>query len=71
MKSEEVLIIHGPSLARSYLMDWNLEDPLLLDVDDPRFGNMAQIIRIVKVGFVKDVPLLYFHKCFKGSGHPF
>lgn len=20
---------------------------------------------------MKDIPLLYFHKCFKGSGHPF
>jgi len=53
------------------LMDWNLTDPLWLDVDDPKFGIMAQIGRIVKVGFVKDVPLLYFHKRFKGSGHPF
>jgi len=53
------------------LMNWNLEDPLWLDVDDPRFGRMAQIGRIVKVGFVQDVPLLYFHKRFKGSGHPF
>lgn len=53
------------------LMDWNLEDPLWLDVDHPRFGLMAQIGRIVKVGFVKDIPLLYFHKRFKGSGHPF
>jgi hypothetical protein len=53
------------------LMDWNLEDPLWLDVDDPRFGRMAEIGRIIKVGFVKDVPFLYFHKRFKGSGHPF
>ena len=53
------------------LMDWNLEDPLWLDVDDPRFGKMAQIGRIVKVGFVEDIPLLYFHKRYKGSGHPF
>lgn len=53
------------------LMHWNLEDPLWLDVDDPRFGRMAEIGRIVKVGFVEDVPFLYFHKRFKGSGHPF
>jgi len=53
------------------LMDWNLTDPLWLDVEDPRFGIMAEIGRIVKVGFVKDVPLLIFHKRFKGSGHPF
>mmetsp|Transcript_3159 Transcript_3159/g.4682 ORF Transcript_3159/g.4682 Transcript_3159/m.4682 type:complete len:307 (-) Transcript_3159:797-1717(-) len=53
------------------LMDWNLEDPLWLDVDCPKFGKMAEIGRIVKVGFVKDVPFLYFHKRFKGSGHPF
>ena len=53
------------------LMDWNLEDPLWLDVDDPKFGYMAQLGRVVKVGFVSDVPFLYFHKRFKGSGHPF
>jgi hypothetical protein len=53
------------------LMHWNLEDPLWLDVDDPRFGRMAELGRIVKVGFVEDVPFLYFHKRFKGSGHPF
>jgi len=52
-------------------MEWNLVDPLWLDVDDPRFGKMAEIGRIVRVGFVPDVPLLYFHKRFKGSGHPF
>ena len=39
-------------------MDWNLEDLLWLDVDDPNFGFMAQIGRIVKDGFVKDVLLL-------------
>jgi len=53
------------------LMDWNLEDALYLDVDDPRFGKMAEMGRIVKVGFVSDVDGLYFHKRFKDSGHPF
>ena len=53
------------------LMDWNLKDPLWLDVDDPRFGKMAEVGRVVKVGFVSDIPGLYFHKRFKGSGHPF
>ena len=52
-------------------MDWNLQDPLWLDIDDPRFGAMAQLGRIVKMGFVQDVPGLYFHKRYKGSGHPF
>ena len=36
-------------------MDWNLEDPLWLDIDDPRFGAMAQLGRIVKMGFVQVV----------------
>eukprot|EP00985_Skeletonema_marinoi_P029663 scaffold28598_cov128-Skeletonema_marinoi.AAC.1 len=53
------------------LMDWNLKDPLWLDVDDPRFGKMAELGRVVKVGFVSDIPGLYFHKRYKGSGHPF
>ena len=53
------------------LMEKNLEDPLLLDVDDARFGKMAQLGRILQVGFVPDIDGLYFHKRFKGSGHPF
>lgn len=53
------------------LMDWNLEDPLWLDVDDPEFHHMAELGRVVKMGFVQDVPGLYFHKRYKGSGHPF
>merc|ERR1711874_279988 len=53
------------------LMDWNLEDPLWLDVNDPEFSKMAELGRIVKMGFVQDIPFLYFHKRYKGSGHPF
>ena len=53
------------------LMEWNLKDPLWLDVNDPRFGKMAELGQIVRTGFVEDVPGLYFHKRFKGSGHPF
>jgi hypothetical protein len=53
------------------LMEWNLPDPLWLDVDNPRFGKMAELGRIVRVGFVQDVPFLYFNKRFKGSNHPF
>ncbi len=53
------------------LCEWNLKDPLWLDIDDPRFGKMAEVGRIVKVGFVSDVPGMYFHKRYKGSGHPF
>ena len=53
------------------LMDWNLEDPLWLDVDHPKYGKMAELGRIVKVGFVPEVPGYYFHHKFHGSGHPF
>ena len=53
------------------LMDWNLEDPLWLDVDDEKFGKMAEVGRIVKAGFIPDLQGLYFHKRFKNSGHPF
>ena len=49
----------------------NLEDPLWLDVHDSEFGLMAQIGQIVRVGFIPDLPGLYFHKRFKGSGHSF
>eukprot|EP00594_Rhizosolenia_setigera_P006208 CAMPEP_0178939640 /NCGR_PEP_ID=MMETSP0789-20121207/335_1 /TAXON_ID=3005 /ORGANISM="Rhizosolenia setigera, Strain CCMP 1694" /LENGTH=365 /DNA_ID=CAMNT_0020618529 /DNA_START=561 /DNA_END=1659 /DNA_ORIENTATION=+ len=53
------------------LMDWNLQDPLWLDVDHPRFGMMAEIGRVVKVGFVSDLPFIMFSKRFKDHGHPF
>ena len=53
------------------LMEWNLADPLWLDVNDSWFGKMAELGRIVRVGFVSDVPLLYFHERSKNSGHPF
>jgi len=53
------------------LMEWNLPDPLFLDIDDPKFGRMAEIGRIIRVGFVQDVPGLYFNKRFSGSTHPF
>jgi len=52
-------------------MEWNLDDALWLDVDCPKFGKMAELGRIVRVGFVEDVPGLSFHKRFKGSKHPF
>ena len=32
------------------LMDWNLEDALYLDTSDPRFGKMAEMGQVVKVG---------------------
>lgn len=53
------------------LMEWNLPDPLWLDIENERFGKMAELGRIVRVGFVQDVPFLYFNKRFKGSTHPF
>ena len=71
--------IHGEALfvgtiihSLDHLMaDRTLEDPLWLDIDHPKFGPMAEIGRIVKGGFLQDVPFLYFHRKFKGSGHPF
>ena len=32
---------------------------------------MAQLGRVIKVGFVSDVPGLLIHRRYKGSGHPF
>jgi hypothetical protein len=52
-------------------MDWNIGDPLWLDVDHPEFGRMAEIGRVVKIGFVSDLPGLLFHRRYKGSNHPF
>jgi hypothetical protein len=53
------------------LAEWNMADPLWLDVHDPRFDKMAGLGRIVRVSFTEDLPLLYFHKRFENSGHPF
>eukprot|EP00927_Polykrikos_kofoidii_P022614 TRINITY_DN21050_c0_g1_i1.p1 TRINITY_DN21050_c0_g1~~TRINITY_DN21050_c0_g1_i1.p1 ORF type:complete len:489 (-),score=88.98 TRINITY_DN21050_c0_g1_i1:36-1502(-) len=48
------------------LMEWNLLDPLHLDVRgcDPRFSIMAELGRYVRVGFVPDLPMLMFTKGF-------
>lgn len=61
-------IIH--SLDHTF-QEWNLTDPLWLNIDNPKFGKMAELGRIVRIGFVEDVPFLYFNKRFKGSNHPF
>lgn len=53
------------------LMDWNLEDPLWLDVDSPDFGLMAEVGRVVRVGFVPDLPGLIFEKRYSGAPHKF
>ena len=53
------------------MAEWALEDPLWLDIDNPRFGKMAELARIVRVGFAPEVSGFYFHRYFKGSGHPF
>ena len=42
-----------------------------LDVNHPKFGRMAEVGQIVKVGFVQDVPGLIFENRFKGSKHHF
>ena len=46
-----------PSLNHT-LMDWNMTDALwLLDPDIlPKFHKMAELGRIVRVGFVEDLP---------------
>jgi len=46
-------------------------DPLWFDEHHPEFGRMAEMGRIVRVGFVSNLPGLLFHRRFKGSKHPF
>ena len=41
---------HTDILLLQTLMDWNLKDALYLDTSDPRFGKMAEVGQIVKVG---------------------
>ena len=48
-----------------------LEDPLWLDVEDEKFGMMAQVGRIVRAAFVSDLQGIYFNKGYKDSVHPF
>merc|ERR1712232_1231355 len=43
------------SLDHSF-MGLTLRDPLWLDVESPRFGLMASLGRIVRAGFVEDIP---------------
>lgn len=57
------------SLDHSNLTE--IVDPIWLDREDPKYGVMASLVPIVQSGFAKDVPGIYFHKQFKGSGHPF
>merc|ERR1712241_892869 len=44
------------------LMEINMADPLWLDTTDPKYGLMAELGQVVRVGFIPDVPGLYFHK---------
>jgi len=49
----------------------NMKDPLWLDVEDEKFGYMAEILRIAMAGFADDLPFLSFNQRFKGAKHPF
>ena len=53
------------------MAEWNLEDPLWLDTSDSKFGKMAELGRIVRVGFIENLNGIYFHRKFKGSGDKF
>ena len=52
---------------------WNLPDPLYLDVDrcEPRFRVMAEVGRLVRAGFVDDIPFLLFRKNYSNSPDKF
>merc|ERR1712032_793681 len=51
----------------------NLPDALYLDTDrcDPRFRKMAELGRVVRVGFVDDLPCLMFNKNYHNSPDKF
>ena len=68
-----MFVVHTPKTTSDSLSlsDLSSKDALYLDTSDSRFGKMAECGQMVKVGFVSDVDGLYFHKRFKGSGHPF
>jgi len=51
-------------------MELNVADPLWIDVDHPEFGRMAEMCRIVRVGFISHLPGLIFHRRLEvGSTH--
>ena len=54
-----------------HFAECNLEDPLWLDVNDEKFGLMAELGRIVRFGFICEIPGYYFGRKLKGSRHPF
>ena len=61
-------IIH--SLDHSQMLE-TVTDPLWHDVDDPKFGYTAEILRIAFIAFHDDHPCLLFNKSFKNAKHPF
>ena len=61
-------VIH--SLDHSQMVE-AVTDPLWHDVDDPKFGYTAEIIRISHVAFSDDLPFLLFNKSFRNAKHPF
>ncbi len=52
------------------LMEWNMTDPLWLDVNNEKFGKTAELGRILRATSVDD-PSLAFNRRFRGSKHPF
>jgi hypothetical protein len=54
-----------------YTMEMLLQDPLWHDVDCPKYGLMAKLSRIARVGFVEEIPGVYFQSSFRDSSHPF
>ena len=42
-----------------------------MDKEDPEFGCMAELSRLVRVGFVEDLPAISFAHRYKDISHPF
>lgn len=63
--------ILGDGRALPGLVEWNVPDPLWFDVDNPRFGILGEVNRIIRAGFVEVLVGLVFPKSFWHSGHPF
>ena len=53
------------------LMYENIEDPLWLDDQDEEYGAMAELMRLVRAGFVQDLPGLIFSHRYKNIEHAF
>ena len=61
-------VLHGLDHT---MMAKMVKDPLWAEAEDPVFQNCAEVLQIVRAGFVDDLPFIAFNHKYKNAGHPF